>query len=414
MGWSGSYLGRRLSIHGSRSALSIISYTMLVPEHVPRLLIATSVSATLAAFMLPFAEHYRRRGWVVDAAHGGEQNELVDAAFDQVHRLPWTRKPWEPANLLGTPPLLRKLVRANDYDIVHLHDPVAAFVGRYSLRRLRAAGRPRVVYTAHGFHFYKGAPRANALVFGALEWTASRWTDRLIVINREDEAAAKRFPVPGSVVRYFPGIGVDLDKYSADRASAQDVASFRDSLGLRPGQPLVAMVAEFNPGKRHLDAVDALAEADRPELHLALAGEGPMLPQVRARVHELGLDDRVHFLGFRRDVPVILKSSIGLLLPSEREGLPRCIMEAASMEIPVLSTRIRGVIELVSPGTGELTAVGDVHAMAAVLRAWVDDPASAKQMGRAGRLAMRKFDLKHVLQLHDDLYAELLAEPASS
>lgn len=386
----------------------------MVSEKQPRLLIATSVASTLAAFMLPYAEHYRNRGWRVDAAHGGEPNDLVSDAFENVYDLPWTRKPWESANLLGTPPVLQDLVRENDYDIVHLHDPVAAFVGRYALRRLRLTGRPRVVYTAHGFHFYKGAPKGPALVFGALEWLASRWTDRLIVINREDEISANRFPIPNSRVRYFPGIGVDLKQYRRQEAIAGEVAKFRSSLGVDSETPLVSMIAEFNPGKRHMDALEAVAATDRPQLHLVLAGVGPLESAVRERAQQLGLSNRVHFLGFRRDIPVVLQASLALMLPSEREGLPRCIMEASAMEVPVLSTSIRGVNELVTAETGVLTAVGDINTMSATLRKWVDDPASAAKMGQAGRQAMQQFDLPTLLSLHDDLYEELIREQTPS
>lgn len=333
---------------------------------------------------------------------------MVSDAFERVHHLPWTRKPWEPANLLATPPVLRRLVLENDYDIVHLHDPVAAFVGRYALRQLRRSADVKVVYTAHGFHFYEGAPKGQALVFRTLEWLASRWTDRLILINREDEVAAKRFPIPPANVRYFPGIGVDLSWYHPDRVSDEDVAQFRAALGVGPEVRLIALIAEFNPGKRHLDAVSALARSDRPEAHLVLAGIGPLEEKVREVARDLGVADRVHLLGFRRDIPVLLKASLALMLPSEREGLPRCIMEAAAMERPVLSTSIRGVSELVSEDFGVLTPVGDVEAMAATIREWTDDPAKAAAMGRRGREAMQKFDLQNLLRLHDDLYGQLL------
>lgn len=127
----------------------------------------------------------------------------------------------------------------------------------------------------------------------------------------------------------------------------------------------------------------------------------------------LGVGDRVKLLGYRRDIPALLRASIGLLLPSEREGLPRCIMEASCLERPVIATRIRGVSELVNERTGILTEVGDIAAMAAALRSWVDDPATAEEMGRAGRLAMQAFDLRTVIGLHDALYEELLGELAA-
>lgn len=380
----------------------------------PRLLIATSVPSTIAAFLLPYAAHYRALGWQVDAAcNGGPTDPGVVEAFDRVHHVPWTRRPLDPANLLEAPNLLRALVREADYDLVHLHDPIAAFVGRYALRGLRARGRPKVVYTAHGFHFFRGASPARHFVFRTLETVASRWTDRLIVINKEDLAAAQRFPIPTAKVRYMPGIGVDTSRYDPEAVSETDVERLRASLNLADTDRMVLMVAEFNPGKRHMDAISALAVADRPELVLACAGVGPMMEQVRMHAQALGVGDRVKLLGYRRDIPALLRASIGLLLPSEREGLPRCIMEASCLERPVIATRIRGVSELVNERTGILTEVGDIAAMAAALRSWVDDPATAEEMGRAGRLAMQAFDLRTVIGLHDALYEELLGELAA-
>lgn len=377
----------------------------------PRLLIATSVASTLTAFLLPYAARYRAMGWRVDAAcNGGPEDHEVVGAFDRVVHLPWTRRPLDAANLLRTPPRLRALVQEVDYDLVHLHDPIAAFVGRYALRGLRARGRPKVVYTAHGFHFFKGASPARYLVFRSIETIASRWADRLILINREDEEAAKRFPIQNDRVRYMPGIGVDMTLYDPDSVSPADVAQARASLDLEPRQVMVLMVAEFNPGKRHLDAVSALAAADRPDLVLVCAGVGPMMEQVRAHAEKLGVADRVKLLGFRRDIPVLLRASAGLMLPSEREGLPRCIMEAGCLERPVIATRIRGVVELVSEDTGFLTDVGDVAAMAQALRRLTDDPVGTAALGLAGRRAMRQFDVRAVLEQHDALYQELLVE----
>lgn len=376
----------------------------------PSLLMATSVPSTLTAFLLPYAEHYRARGWRVEAlSNGVSEVERCVSAFDAVHDVNWTRKPTDPQNLITVPARVRQVVRAGGYDIVHAHDPVAAFVTRFALRGLRSKGDVRVVYTAHGFHFFHGAPRGQAVIMRALERVASDWTDRLIVINQEDLAAAQAFPLArrGGVV-YMPGIGVDTSKYSPQAVSAAQVASLRAELGLAEGQPLFLMIAEFNPGKRHRDAVTALAASGLPTAVLALAGVGPLMPDVEEQARSLGVADRVKLLGYRDDIPALITTSAAVLLPSEREGLPRSIMEAASLERPVIASRIRGVSELVTPATGFLHEVGDTAAMADAMRSVVTDQPAALAMGREGRRAMRTFDIANLLGLHDELYAELL------
>jgi glycosyltransferase involved in cell wall biosynthesis len=377
----------------------------------PRLLIVASVPETLRAFLLPYAQHFRGLGWRVDAAaRGVSSDDVVTAAFDQVVDVPWSRSPLDPANLTTAAATLRAHVRQERYDLVHVHDPIAAFVTRWALRRLRRSTGVRVVYTAHGFHFFKGnAPHRNA-AFYLLEAIASRWTDAQIVINREDEAAARRWPFASrDRVTYMPGIGVDMDRYDPAAVSEDEVRAVRAELGLGPESTLVTMLAEFNPGKRHRDLIAALARADRPDLVLALAGVGPLEDAVRAQSAELGVEERVRFLGFRSDVPALLRASAALALPSEREGLPRSIMEASCLERPVIATRIRGVTELVTEASGYVVEVGDVEGLADALRAVVDDPGEAAAKGRAGRVAMRTFDLAPVLRAHETLYAELLA-----
>ncbi|MEJ2357267.1 MAG: glycosyltransferase [Deinococcales bacterium] len=379
----------------------------------PRLLLLSSVPSTLTAFLLPYAAHYRERGWRVDAAcRGGTLCAPCAAAFDHVYEVPWTRDPLDPVNLTAAPRAVRRLVHEHGYAIVHAHDPVAGFVTRLALRDLRRRLGVRVVVTAHGFHFFRGNSAARNLVFRTLERTASRWTDALVVINREDLAAAQRFGIASERVVYMPGIGVDTARYDPARVSAAAVGAVRRELALEEGQPLLLMVAEFNPGKRHLDAVEALARCGRERVVLACAGLGPRMEAVRAQAERLGLADRVRLLGYRDDVPALLRASLALLLPSEREGLPRSVMEALALERPVIASRIRGVEELVDEGTGILHEVGDVEALAAAIRRLVDDPAEAAAMGRRGRLAMRPFDLTQVLALHDVLYERLLRAPA--
>lgn len=385
-------------------------------QYAPRLLYATSVPDTLRAFLLPYGEHYRARGWRVHAAAAGASGcDACLGAFDAVHDLPWTRHPSDSANLREAPRALRALVREQGFDLVHAHDPIAGFVTRLALRRMRAEAEVGVVTTAHGFHFFAGNAWHRNLLYGAVEWLASHWTDAQVVINREDEAAVRRWRFASrDRTMYMPGIGVDTSVYDPKRVSDADVAQVRAELGLHDEQQLLLMVAELNPGKRHRDAVAALAAAERPEVVLGCAGVGPLGPEIEAQARTLGLEGRVRLLGYRRDVPALLRTSFALVLPSEREGLPRCIMEASCLERPVIATRIRGVTELVSPETGVLVEVGDVAALAAAIRRLVDCPAEAAALGAAGPDAMRRFDLRNVLALHDALYERLLAAKVRS
>lgn len=326
----------------------------------PRLLMVTTIPNTLRAFLLPFARHFRSLGWRVDAMARGVSTfqECLDA-FDHVWDVEWSRNPLDPWNVAKAPNTIRNVVKREGYDLVHVHTPVAAFVTRYALRGLRNSGKPVVIYTAHGFHFYEGGPPVRNAAFLSLEKLAGRWMDYLVVINRDDESAAKRYALaPPGKVCYMPGIGVDTDCYS--HVSENDIRRVYQELGLTAEHQLFLMVAEFNPRKRHRDVLEALAKLNRGSVHLALAGKGRLFEEMKQLTKKLGIGSQVHFLGYRRDIPVLIRASLATILPSEREGLPRSVMESLCLGVPVIGSRIRGTRELLDGGSGILVDVGDV------------------------------------------------------
>lgn len=373
----------------------------------PSLLMIATVPDTLRGFLLPFAEHFRRRGFRVDAMAAGVSGcrDSV-AAFDRVWEVAWSRNPLDLRNLA-----VARRVRdvATRYDLVHVHTPVASFVTRLALRGRPRTERPRVIYTAHGFHFYRGGPRLRGLAFRLLEQLAGRWTDYLVVINREDEQAARRM-LSAERVRFMPGIGVDLDRYAPAAVSESDVSRVQRELALGPAGRLFLMIAEFIPRKRHRDVLAAFARLARPDARLAFAGTGPLVDDMKRRAAELGIADRVHFLGVRRDIPALVRASVAVLLPSEQEGLPRSAMESMSLGVPVVGSRIRGTADLLEGGGGVLVPVGDLAALTDALARILDHPEEAREMGRRGRERVASYDLGTIIALHDALYEEALRE----
>lgn len=376
----------------------------------PGVLMVTTVPETLEGFLLPFAAHFRARGVRVDGmARGVSGNPACVKAFDNVWDMDWSRNPFSPRNLLTEPSRIREIVASQGYDLVHVHTPVAAFVTRFALRKLRAAGGLRVIYTAHGFHFYRGCPGMRAVTFRTLEKMAGRWTDYLVVINREDEQTAKRYRlVPPDRVRFMPGIGVDAKRYGLGSIAGVDVERVRAEMGLKDEDRLFLMIAEFIPRKRHRDALHAFARLGLPDAYLALAGSGPCLAEMQKLAFDLGVASRVRFLGFRRDIPTLIQASTCLLLPSEQEGLPRSILEAMSLGRAVIGTRIRGVTDLLETGCGMLIPVGDVVRLAEAMRYALDHPDRIREMGNQGRDRIGDFDQSRIIRMHEELYQEAL------
>jgi glycosyltransferase involved in cell wall biosynthesis len=376
---------------------------------------AATVPVTIRAFLLPLAAYFRGRGWRVDAAaQGATACERTMAAFDRVWDVEWSRNPLDPRNLVRAPGAFRALVDREGYDIVHVHTHVAAFAGRLALRACRRRGAVSVIYTAHGFSFFPGGPLFRNAMFLGLERLAGRWTDYLVTMNGDDQRAVDRYRiVPPARGRYMPGIGVDADHYSPASVNDSQVAEVRRSLGIPPEAAVFTMIAEFIARKRHRDALLAFARlpsAGAAAPHLVLAGTGPLLERTRALAQSLGIAGRVHFVGFRDDVPVLVCSSRAVLLVSAQEGLPRSVMEALCLEVPVIATRVRGTDELVAQSGGGLLAdVGDVDGIADALAWMLAHPEESAAMGRHGRAAMAAYDVRSIIALHEALYAEALA-----
>jgi glycosyltransferase involved in cell wall biosynthesis len=378
----------------------------------PRLLIVTTVQSTLEGFLMPYAEHFRAKGWTVDAlAKGATESQACRQGFDHCFEADWSRSPLQRKGIFCAPAALRALVAAGSYDVVHVHTPVAAFLTRFALRRLRAELGFKVVYTAHGFHFHEGRGFLGNALFAAAERLVGRWTDRLVVINHTDEQAALRLGIVDATrLRYMPGIGLDLQLFDPSSTSLEEVEAVRQELGLHPGQPLFLMVAEFNPGKRHRDLLVAFAALPEPTAHLAFAGTGVEMEALRQWCVHRGLAGRVHFLGQRTDIKALLRASLAMVLPSEREGLPRSVMEAMAMGVPVIGSTARGVQDLLDDCGGLKVPVGDTKALMEAMWSFIRDPEAARRMGEEARGRMDKYQISNLLRLHEDLYVELLKE----
>ena len=375
-----------------------------------RLLIVTTVNDMMRDFLLPFARHYRALGCTVDGmARRDDTFEACATAFDRLWPIGWSRSPWDLWNLLDNVRTVRSVVARENYDLVHVHTPIAAFITRMALRKLRALGKLRVIYTAHGFHFHTGGPALLNALFLAMEKLAGRWTDYLIILNQDDMVAARRHRiVMADRVRYMPGIGVSTDQYSPQNFADETITQVRLQLRLRPSDHLFLMIAEFTANKRHGDAIRALAMLQRSDVHLALAGRGEQEKAARNLANDLGVVREVHFLGYRKDIPALIRASVATVLVSAREGLPRSVMESLCLETPVIGTNIRGINDLVTGECGWLVGVGDVAAIARAMTEAVEKPEDTLARGLWGRSKMAPYDLRNIIGLHDDLYAEAL------
>ncbi|MDY2984332.1 MAG: glycosyltransferase [Synergistes jonesii] len=329
----------------------------------PKLLIAATAALTLRSFLLPHARSMREGGWTVDgAARGILEDEACKVAFDSRFEVEWGRDPRDALSLARSYRRIRQIVRAGRYDIVHVHTPVAAAVTRFALKNFGATERPKVIYTAHGFHFFSGAPLKNWLLFYPVEKYLSRFTELLITINTEDYVRARGFAAKR--VEYLPGVGVDVARFQDCREVAD-----RSALGVPEGAYMLLSAGELNANKNHAEVLRALARIGDREIHYVIAGDGPLRDELRSRAAELGVGAQLHLAGYRHDMPELYRSADCFVFPSKREGLPVALMEAAASGLPLICSRIRGSIDVAAKYPDcRLYESGDTDALAALLR----------------------------------------------
>lgn len=372
-----------------------------------KILFLATVYTHLAAFHIPFMRQLMDKGYEIHAAaspaEGGK--EEVEAAGVKCWDVPFARSPYSPQNIRAAW-ALKRLLKSHRFALIHVHTPVAAFWGRWLAK---ATGQGPVLYTAHGFHFYKGAPLRNWLIYYTAEKLASHWTDGLIVMNEEDFDNARRLGfAPERNLFYVHGVGIDLKQYSPLESAKKCV---RESLGLSPADVVVTCVAEMIPRKNHLMLLNAWENlaAKCPECHLLLVGAGNLLPTLKKKVERKKIP-RVYFLGFRRDVPRILAESDIVVLTSKHEGLPRSIMEAMAAGKPVVASNVRGNRDLVEHGrTGFLVGLGDVEGLAGYLEVLARDESLRLSLGAAGREKIKDYSLDKVLPEMEAIYIRYLS-----
>lgn len=238
------------------------------------------------------------------------------------------------------------------FALVHCHAPACAAITRAVFQKYRRKHGAKLVYTAHGFHFYKGAPLKNWLLYYPVEKCLSRWTDVLVTVNREDYARAlKKMKAKKTV--YVPGVGVDTEKFSSGRAGR-----VREELGLREGDTVLLSAGELNKNKNHIKAIEAVAQVKQRDagffegLHYFIAGRGPGKAALCQAAKKYGVAGHVHLLGYREDIASLMMAADIYVLPSLREGLNVSLMEAMASGLPCICGDIRGNRDLIQDGEG--------------------------------------------------------------
>lgn len=317
----------------------------------------TTVSRTINAFLIPHIEMLLDNGYEVDCACSIDKpvdKELQNKGV-KIFEVPFSRNPLGIGNIKAFMRLM-ELQRINNYDIVHVHTPIAAIYGR--LLKLGYSNL-KTIYTAHGYHFLKGGSKLSWLIYYPIEKIMAKFTDVIININKEDFEITKEKLKPRSSY-FLNGVGLDLSKYK--KLSKDEILEKKKELGITDNDFIVLMIAELNKNKNHIQLINAIDTLKKQYSNIKVfcIGDGDMREDLEQQIISINLQNNIFMLGYRQDVNKLINiSDIGILM-SYREGLPRNIMEFMASGRKVIATNIRGCRDLICNETvGTLVNVGD-------------------------------------------------------
>lgn len=349
-----------------------------------KVLLTATVQSHIAQFHRPLAEVLHEHGYELHVAarnNLGEKNGLSLDFADKVFDVPFSRSPKSPDNVKAYFQL-KKILAADTYEVVHCNTPMGGIVTRLAAVKARKQGT-RVFYTAHGFHFYKGASKKNWLVFYPVEKIMAGFCDTLITITKEDQRlAGQKFHTN---VEHIHGVGVYTERYHA--VSDAEKLQMRSKEGLKDSDFVILCTGELNQNKNQKALIKAAAELKEsiPGLKILLAGNGPLEQELRMQIRELGVEDEVRLLGYRTDLEKVTPAADLVVSCSYREGLPLNILEAMLCRKPVVASVNRGHRELVRTGyNGYLVPPDSPAKYAEAIKKIYSSRKLAEQLGENG------------------------------
>ena len=309
-------------------------------------LLVTTVSGFVPQFEMGNVKILQDMGYEVHYAANfhtpsyGNDNKRLDHTGIIQHQVDFVRSPYKVKENWKAYKQLKRVMHEGKYDLVHCHTPMGGVLARLAAHRTFTSP---VIYTAHGFHFYQGAPKKNWLLYYPMEKFLSRYTFQQICINKEDYKIAKT-KFQAAYVNYIPGVGIDLNKIDSVNINIQDK---KKVLGLPENKKILLSVGELIKRKNHETVIKALALLNDSSIVYVICGKGELEGYLKNLCKELKVDEQVYFLGYREDILEIYRIADAFVFPSWQEGLPFALLEAMASGLPVICSDIRGNRDLV-------------------------------------------------------------------
>lgn len=321
----------------------------------------------------------------------------------KIHQIDFERNPLNPKNIKAFKQLIN-LMKKEKFDIVHCNTPVGGVYGRIAAK---VCGIKKVIYQAHGFHFYRGSSKLNWLIYYPIEKILGYLTDALITINFEDYDISRKFKLRNRGKSYYvPGVGIDGKIYKDIQI---DKEIFKEKLGLKKTDIICISMGDLILRKNYKIAIKAIYKTNNKNIHYLICGKGPEEENLKKLCKRLNVEEQVHFLGFRSDVKELLQMSDIFLFTTLQEGMPRSMMEAMASGLPCVSSKIRGNVDLIENGKGGfLEKPNDSEGFAKKISLLANDSELRKKMKDYNLERIKNFDIKIVEKELGKIYKEVL------
>ncbi len=372
-------------------------------------ILITSTDVMMLQFLIPHAFYLKECGYTVEIACSdveGHIDELREIVKDEIpfRVVQLSRRPTNTKNFRGLSEL-KNIISNGNYDLIWTNEPVMSIMTRLASKLVRS--KAKVLYIAHGFHFFKGASIKNWMLYFPIEKLFSRLTDEIITINQEDFLfAEKHFKKPK--IAKLPGIGINTAKFNFSYSSEERAAK-RAELGISDGERLIISVGELEARKNHETAIKAFCKCELPSTKMIICGIGSRREKIEQVIAECNMQDRVFLLGYRYDIKELCHSADAFLFVTYQEGLSVALMEAMSVGLPCVISKIRGNIDLIDEGMGIFCNPHDVDCCADAIKYWYLNGIDNKNFKEYNRSKLQNFDFENVKKLMANEISDLLS-----
>lgn len=359
--------------------------------------VGSFVVASIAAAKKCGFEFYYAANW--DGATKEQIAEDEKKYGIKIVHIDLDRSPYSTKNIKAYKQLV-DLINKEKIDFIHCNTPVGGVLGRLAGEKCKVK---KIVYEAHGFHFYEGAPKKNWMIYYPVEKWLAKKTDAIITINNEDFERAKTFKLKNNgQVYYVPGVGMDLSQYNVPD-TVREIK--RNELNLKDTDFALISMGDLIARKNYKIAIEVVAKLNNPHVHYFICGKGPEEVNLKKLAENLGVDKQVHFLGFRNDIKELLKASDTFLFTSKQEGLARSLMEAMASKIPCVVSKIRGNTELIVNNENGFLCSGLDDYVNAIIKI-MQSPDLAYKFKEKSSKHLNNFSIEKVIDCLFDVYSK--------